>query len=78
MADTGPLFAKVPSVAKRADAGPLGFTAARDGAGRKLTTRDGLTCDDWENQAFNMLGNVDIVRARWGQGRGAARWALGA
>jgi serine carboxypeptidase-like clade 2 len=73
MSDIGPLFAQSAAIRqKEADweikAGvvrgskvrPLGFTPLRNEKTGKAAVSEGLDCDGWTNQAFSLLGSIDI------------------
>ena len=73
MSDIGPLFAKsdavkqkeadweiAAGVARGSKVRPLGFTPLRDAATGGAVVSGGLDCDGWTNQAFGLLGSIDI------------------
>ena len=76
MSDVGPLLARTASLRQReADwelatgaaapgskrhSRPLGFTPRQDEASGRAALHAGLDCDGWTNQAFGLLGGIDI------------------
>jgi len=73
MSDVGPLFAKsgalkqkeadweiAAGVARGSKVRPLGFTPLQDPATGGAVVKGGLDCDGWTNQAFGLLGSIDI------------------
>ncbi len=72
MSDVGPLAAQAKGIRMEADweiaagvvAGskrrPLGFTPLYDETTKAAKLAGGLNCDDWTNDAFNTLGNINI------------------
>lgn len=73
MSDIGPLFARsgalkqkeadweiAAGVARGSKVRPLGFTPLRDAASGGAVVSGGLDCDGWTNQAFGLLGSIDI------------------
>ena len=73
MSDIGPLFANSAALKqKEADweiavgvvrgskVRPLGFTPLQDPATGGAVVKGGLDCDGWTNQAFSLLGSIDI------------------
>ena len=67
MSDIGPIALTTKSRSIREGSGPLGFVPLLDGEGNKVTysykNSAAQTCDDWQNQAFNEMGNINIYDA---------------
>lgn len=67
MSDIGPIALTSKSPSLREGSGRLGFVSLLNADGSEVTysykNSAAQSCDDWQNQAFNEMGNIDIYDA---------------